>query len=178
MTNDIERLLAFGHMGLETGYYEQARDSFEQVLALEPSNHEAVKGLAQANEMLSRREDVQPVRREPARPTYTAEPQRTIPGAGMQEWQRSPLPGGQGQYRLDDREGDMESKADETFEWLSSQLKHVPIKTWIIVFVKMGVAAMFLTSILVITAFVCSLILSKIDISIAEVLGDFLEIVR
>ena len=56
MTDDIEQLLAFGRIGLEAGYYEQARDYFEQALALDPSNREAMKGLARANEILSRRE--------------------------------------------------------------------------------------------------------------------------
>jgi len=56
MTDDIEQLLAFGRIGLETGYYEQARDYFERVLALDPSNREAMKGLARVNEILSRRE--------------------------------------------------------------------------------------------------------------------------
>ena len=174
MTDDIEQLLAFGRMGLETGYYEQARDNFERVLALDPSNREAMKGLARANEMLSRREDVQPARQEPARPTYTAEPQRTAPGMSTQEWRRSPVQGSQERSRADKREDSMESKADDSLKWLSLQLKHVPIKTWIIVFVKMGVAYMVLMAILAVIAFVSSLVLAKIGISILEVLGDFL----
>ncbi len=56
MTDGIEQLLAFGRIGLETGYYEQARDYFEQVLALDSSNREAMKGLARVNEILSRKE--------------------------------------------------------------------------------------------------------------------------
>ena len=56
MTDDIEQLLGFGHIGLEAGYYEQARDYFEQVLALDPSNREAMKGLTRVNEILSRKE--------------------------------------------------------------------------------------------------------------------------
>ena len=65
----------------------------------------------------------------------------------------------------------MEFKADENLEWLSLQLKHVPIKTWIIVFAKMGVAYMFLMSILAFIVFVSSLVLAKIGVSILEVLG-------
>ncbi len=53
--DDIERLLDYGRMGLETGQYEQAREDFEQVLTLDPSNREAMKGLARVNEILSRR---------------------------------------------------------------------------------------------------------------------------
>ena len=55
MTDDIERLLDYGRMGLETGQYEQAREDFEKVLALDPSNRGAMKGLARANEILSRK---------------------------------------------------------------------------------------------------------------------------
>lgn len=168
MTDDIERLLDYGRIGLETGYYEQARDNFEQVLALDPSNREAMKGLARANEMLSRREDVQPARQarparqEPARPTHTAEPQRTVPGRS----------------RVENKEDSMESKADDNLEWLSLQLRHVPLKTWIIVLAKIGVAVMCWILILAVIRFVSSLILAQIDISIAEVWGDFLEMVR
>jgi hypothetical protein len=175
MTDDIDQLLTFGRMGLETGYYEQARDSFGRVLELDPDNREAMRGLGRANEMLRRQAASRLARRhEPAPPPPTVEPQRTIPGMGTQEWQRSPLPGGQEQSRLEDREDDMESKADDGLQWLSSQLEHVPIKTWIIVFVKMGVAYMVLMFILMAIAFVASLILAQVDVSIMEVLGDFL----
>ena len=68
----------------------------------------------------------------------------------------------------------MESKADDSLQWLSLQLKHVPTKTWIIVFVKMGVAYMVLMAVLAVIALVASLILAKIDISIMEVLRGFL----
>jgi hypothetical protein len=68
----------------------------------------------------------------------------------------------------------MESKSDDSLQWLSLQLKHVPIKTWIIVLAKIGVACMVWMVILGVIAFVCSLVLAQIDISIMEVLGDFL----
>ena len=68
----------------------------------------------------------------------------------------------------------MESKADDSLKWLSLQLKHVSIKTLIIVFVKMGVAYIFLMAVLAVIAVVSSLVLAKIGISIMEVLGDFL----
>jgi hypothetical protein len=48
---DIEELLSYGRIGLETGQYEQARKDFEKVLALDASNREAMKGLARVNEM-------------------------------------------------------------------------------------------------------------------------------
>jgi len=61
MTDDIERLLGYGRMGLEAGQYEQAREDFEKVLALDPSNREAMKGLARVNEILNRRTSLEPV---------------------------------------------------------------------------------------------------------------------
>jgi len=54
MTDNIEKLLAFGQMALEQGWYDKAREYFEQALALDASNREAMKGLARANEILSR----------------------------------------------------------------------------------------------------------------------------
>ena len=70
MTEDIERLLDYGRMGLETGQYEQAREDFEKVLALDPSNREAMKGLARVNETLSRKEAaaVKPIQHKPVKP--------------------------------------------------------------------------------------------------------------
>lgn len=170
MADDIEQLLAFGRIGLETGYYEQARDNFKRVLALDPSNREAMKGLARANEMLSRKGGVQPARQEPARLTYAAEPQRTVPEVRTQERQRSPALVSRERPGVGNREDSMESKADQSLHWLSSQLKHVPIKTWIIVFVKMGVAYMVLMAVLTVIAFAASLVLAKIGISILQVL--------
>jgi hypothetical protein len=52
----VDTLLTFGQMALEQGWYDQAREYFEQVLALDASNREAMKGLARVNEILSRRE--------------------------------------------------------------------------------------------------------------------------
>jgi tetratricopeptide (TPR) repeat protein len=175
MADDIEQLLAYGRIGLETGYYEQARGYFEQVLALDPSNLEATKGLARANAMLSSREAVKPVRqRKPAKPPPMAEPQRTVPEKRAQEWWGPPAQEVRERPRLDDREDSMEFETNDDLEWLSLQLKHVPIKTWMIVFVKMGVAYMVLMAVLAIIAFAASLILAQIDISIMEVLRDFL----
>jgi len=79
MAEEIEQLLAFGRMGLETGQYEQAREDFEKVLALDPSNREAMKGLARANEILSRKE------------ALAAEPTRRIPEKRTEGPRRSPV---------------------------------------------------------------------------------------
>lgn len=176
MTDDIEQLLAFGRMGFEAGYYEQARGYFEQVLALDPSNREARRGLARANEMLSRREAVEPARQhEPVRPPPTVKPQRTAPERRPQELWRSPVQEALEQPRLDngeDSEDSMEEfKTDDNLEWLSLQLKHVPIKTWMIVLVKMGAAYIVLMAVLAVIAFVSSLALARIGISVLEMLG-------
>ena len=93
MTDDIEQLLAFGRMGLETGYYEQARDHFEQVLALDPSNLEAMKGLARVNEILSRREALaaEPTRVEPVEPQRRIARAQRIPEKRAEGRRRSPV---------------------------------------------------------------------------------------
>jgi hypothetical protein len=57
---DVDKLIAFGQMALEQGWYDQAREYFEQVLALDSSNREAMKGLARVNEILSHRTVVKP----------------------------------------------------------------------------------------------------------------------
>ncbi len=163
MADDIGQLLAFGRIGLENGYYERARDSFEQVLALDPSNREAAKGLARANEMVSRGATAQPARREPASPTYTSEP-RGVPGMGARTWSGA-----------DEREDSVESEADESLQGLGLQLRRVSIKTWIMVLAKIGVALLFWVLILAIIRFASSLILAQIDVSITEVWGDLLE---
>ena len=66
----------------------------------------------------------------------------------------------------------MESETDDSLHRLGLQLKHVPIKTWIIIFTKMGVAYLFLMTILAVIVFVCWLVLAKLDINILEMLGD------
>jgi len=95
MTNnpntDVDKLISFGQMAFEQGWYDQARDYFEQALELAPSNREAMKGLARANEILSRRratpvepkrpEPVKPLRKVPLEPIKPkAEPARPKPG--------------------------------------------------------------------------------------------------
>lgn len=61
MKNRIRELLAFGQIGLETGYYEQARGYFEQVLALDPSNQEAIDSLERIDEILRRKRATMPI---------------------------------------------------------------------------------------------------------------------
>jgi tetratricopeptide (TPR) repeat protein len=176
MTDNIEQLLAFGRMGLETGYYEQARGYFEQVLALDPSNREAMKGLARANEILSRRKAAaaEPTWSGPVEPQRRTTPVQSIPERRPEEWQRSPIPGFREMSKLDERRNSMESKANSDLEWLSLQLRHVSIGTWIVVLVKMGVAYIVLIAVLAFIAFVSSLVLAKIGISLMEVLSNFL----
>lgn len=67
--NDVDKLIAFGKMAIEQGWYHQAREYFEQALALDASNREAMEGLARANEILSRKETVatEPTPAEPPR---------------------------------------------------------------------------------------------------------------
>jgi hypothetical protein len=169
---EIEQLLAYGRMGLETGYYEQARDYFDQVLVFDPSNREAMKGRARANEMLSRRKDtaVEPTRVEPIEPQRRAAQAPGISEQRPEVRQGPPVPAFKEKPRLDDREDSMESGADDNLKWLSLQLKHVSIKTWIIVMAKAGVAYMVLATILTLIALGFSLVLAKVGISVMEVL--------
>lgn len=74
---DLDKLITFGQMALEQGWYDQAREHFEQALALDTSNREAMKGLARVNEILGRKEAaaVEPVRGEPVEPPLRPEAQ-------------------------------------------------------------------------------------------------------
>ena len=67
---DVDELITFGQMALEQGWYDQAREYFEQALALDPANREAMKGLARVNEILGRKEAtaVEPIQGEPVEP--------------------------------------------------------------------------------------------------------------
>jgi hypothetical protein len=51
----VDKLITFGKMALEQGWYDKAHECFEQVLALDATNREALKGLARVNEVLSRK---------------------------------------------------------------------------------------------------------------------------
>jgi len=72
---EVDKLITFGQMALEQGWCEHAHVYFEQALALDPSNREAMKGLARVNEILSRREAATavPKQDEPAKPPLVEE---------------------------------------------------------------------------------------------------------
>ncbi len=72
---DVDKLLTFGQMALEQGWYDQAREYFEQALDLVPSNREAMRLLARVNEILSRKEAMatEPIRGEPVEPPLRPE---------------------------------------------------------------------------------------------------------
>jgi hypothetical protein len=87
-STDVDKLITFGQMALEQGWYDQARDYFEQALALDPSNREAMKGLARVNEILSRKAAmaVEPTRAKPVespRPEPIAAPEARVPSGGL-----------------------------------------------------------------------------------------------
>ena len=77
----VDKLITFGQMALEQGWYDQARECFEQVLDLDASNREALKGLVQANEVLSRRmpTPVEPIMVQPVAPPREVERKQSIP---------------------------------------------------------------------------------------------------
>ncbi len=78
---DVDKLITFGQMALEQGWYDQAREYFEQALDLDASNQEALKGLVRANEILSRRmpTPAEPIGDQPVAPPRPAEGKRIIP---------------------------------------------------------------------------------------------------
>ena len=73
---NVDKLITFGKMALEQGWYDQARDYFAQALALDASDREAMKGLARANEILNRRASFEPIKRgvPPAKPAGKGHP--------------------------------------------------------------------------------------------------------
>ncbi|MGA9347329.1 MAG: phospholipase D-like domain-containing protein [Anaerolineae bacterium] len=90
-SDDVDKLISFGQMALEQGWYDKAREYFEQALDLDPSNREAMKGLVRVNEILSRKADAatEPIE-EPAR---RVEQKRRIPekkregqGRSLTQW--------------------------------------------------------------------------------------------
>ena len=78
---DVEKLLTYGQMALEQGWHSKAREYFEQVLAVDATNQEAVDGLARVNEILSRRmpTPVEPKRAESAQPSRKVSLEPTRP---------------------------------------------------------------------------------------------------
>ena len=75
-SDNVDKLIAFGQMALEQGWYDQAREYFEQALELDAANREAMKGFARANEILSRRAASEWIRPEvpPAKPARKRHP--------------------------------------------------------------------------------------------------------
>ena len=69
----VDKLITFGQMALERGWYDQAREYFEQALDLAPSNREALDGLVQA--ILSDRTitTVEPTQDGPVEPLHRVE---------------------------------------------------------------------------------------------------------
>ena len=77
----VDKLTSFGQMALEQGWYDQAREYFEQALDLDASNQEALKGLVRVNEILSRRmpTPAEPIGDQPVAPPREVEGKRIIP---------------------------------------------------------------------------------------------------
>jgi hypothetical protein len=85
----VDKLITFGQMALEQGWYDQAREYFEQALGLDASNREAMKGLARAYERLSLRvaTPVEPIQAEPVKPI---EDRPVEPAAKVEQERSSP----------------------------------------------------------------------------------------
>jgi hypothetical protein len=87
-STDVDKLITFGKMAFEQGWYDQAREYFEQALALDADNREAMKGLARVYEILSRKAAmaVEPTRAKPVespRPEPIAAPEARVPSGGL-----------------------------------------------------------------------------------------------
>ncbi len=52
---DVGKLIAFGQMAFEQGWYDQAREYFEQAIELDATNQEAIDALARMDQILSRK---------------------------------------------------------------------------------------------------------------------------
>jgi len=90
---DADKLIAFGKMALEQGWYDQAREYFEQALALDASNREAMKGLARVNEVFRRKEaaGVEATQGESVEPPHRVVRKRRVPEKETKEQERSPV---------------------------------------------------------------------------------------
>ena len=60
----VDKLITFGQMALEQGWYDQAGEYFEQVLALDASNQEAREALAEVEAILARQASLESVKPE------------------------------------------------------------------------------------------------------------------
>lgn len=65
MSEKVDKLLAFGKMALEQGWYDQAREYFDQALDLAPLNREAMEGLARADKILRDKASFVPIESNP-----------------------------------------------------------------------------------------------------------------
>ena len=72
--DDIGKLLTYGQMALEQGWYDQARQHFEQALALDADNREAIEGLTQVDEALKLKAFFESPGIPPVRPAQPAKP--------------------------------------------------------------------------------------------------------
>jgi len=80
----VDKLISFGQIALEQGWYDQAREYFEQALDLDASNQEAMKGLVRVNEILTRRmlTPAVPIGDQPVSPPREVEGKQIIPENG------------------------------------------------------------------------------------------------
>ena len=92
---DVDKLITFGQMALEQGWYDQARECFEQVLALDATNREAIEGLVRVDEMLSRRPttaveptEVEPPSKAERKPSVSAKETKEQKGSPIQWFMR------------------------------------------------------------------------------------------
>jgi hypothetical protein len=99
---EVDKLITFGQMALEQGWYDKAREYFEQALDLDTSSQEALKGLARANEVLSRRMPmpVEPISVQPVAPARKVERKQIIPEKKYEVQVGSPIPWFRRQSRL------------------------------------------------------------------------------
>lgn len=82
----VDKLISFGQMALEQGWYDQAREYFERALDLDASNQEALKGLVRTNEILSRRmpTPAEPIGDQPVAPPR--EVARKVQTGSLMQW--------------------------------------------------------------------------------------------
>jgi restriction system protein len=59
-STDVDKLITFGQMALEQGWYDQAREYFDRALDLAPLNQEAIKGFTRTDEILRHKASPEP----------------------------------------------------------------------------------------------------------------------
>lgn len=95
------KLTNFGQIALEQGWYEQAREYFEQALDLDPASREALEGLVRVNEVLSHGMEtpIEPIMLQPVAPPREVERKRNISDKKHKVQIGSSMPWFQGQPR-------------------------------------------------------------------------------